>query len=198
MTPRNEVVNVKNISLISAFGFLVPSSQKEPILGVIFDTCSFPQVCRHWPNHRIEFSVKFDSMLECDQSHQSRVQLWLHWFQGSVKSYAGIFYGIGSWMEAFATSRLNDKWIFLTSANSFCFLRVMLQSCRQVSFGSYNPKLVHSLTCCQLKCFRTRSPCSQSCWEVLGSSLFSGTLHQLTTSRTLPWSRFVLASEYWY
>ncbi len=26
-----------------AFGFLVPSSQPEPILGVIFDTCSFPQ-----------------------------------------------------------------------------------------------------------------------------------------------------------
>jgi len=29
---------------VPAFGFLVPSSQKEPILGVIFDTCSFPQV----------------------------------------------------------------------------------------------------------------------------------------------------------
>ena len=27
-----------------AFGFLVPSTQKEPLLGVIFDTCSFPQV----------------------------------------------------------------------------------------------------------------------------------------------------------
>ena len=30
--------------LFLAFGFLVPSSQKDPILGVIFDTCSFPQV----------------------------------------------------------------------------------------------------------------------------------------------------------
>lgn len=26
-----------------AFGFLVPSSQKLPILGVVYDTCSFPQ-----------------------------------------------------------------------------------------------------------------------------------------------------------
>jgi len=27
-----------------AFGFLIPSSQKEPILGVIFDSSAFPQV----------------------------------------------------------------------------------------------------------------------------------------------------------
>ena len=26
------------------FGFLVPSSQPEPILGCIYDTCTFPQV----------------------------------------------------------------------------------------------------------------------------------------------------------
>jgi len=26
-----------------AFGFLVPSSQNLPILGVVYDTCSFPQ-----------------------------------------------------------------------------------------------------------------------------------------------------------
>lgn len=26
-----------------AFGFLVPSSQNIPILGVVYDTCSFPQ-----------------------------------------------------------------------------------------------------------------------------------------------------------
>ena len=26
-----------------AFGFLVPSSQKLPFLGVVYDTCSFPQ-----------------------------------------------------------------------------------------------------------------------------------------------------------
>ncbi len=27
----------------NAFGFLVPSSQSSPILGVVYDTCSFPQ-----------------------------------------------------------------------------------------------------------------------------------------------------------
>lgn len=28
---------------VEAFGFLVPSTQKLPILGVVYDTCSFPQ-----------------------------------------------------------------------------------------------------------------------------------------------------------
>lgn len=28
---------------VEAFGFLVPSSQKLPLLGVVYDTCSFPQ-----------------------------------------------------------------------------------------------------------------------------------------------------------
>lgn len=27
----------------NAFGFLVPSSQSSPLLGVVYDTCSFPQ-----------------------------------------------------------------------------------------------------------------------------------------------------------
>ena len=34
----------RKVTDANAFGFLVPSNQPEPILGTIFDTCSFPQV----------------------------------------------------------------------------------------------------------------------------------------------------------
>ncbi|KAK2711095.1 protoporphyrinogen oxidase-like [Artemia franciscana] len=33
----------KDLFQMDAFGFLVPSSQDLPVLGVVFDTCSFPQ-----------------------------------------------------------------------------------------------------------------------------------------------------------
>ena len=34
----------KDLLQMDAFGFLVPSSQDLPVLGVVLDTCSFPQV----------------------------------------------------------------------------------------------------------------------------------------------------------
>lgn len=40
------VVNVefnRRVPNLDAFGFLVPSDQPQPILGTIFDTCSFAQ-----------------------------------------------------------------------------------------------------------------------------------------------------------
>jgi len=43
-----------------AFGFLIPSSQKEPILGVIFDSSAFPQV---WTKNTF-FQKRFHNLFE--------------------------------------------------------------------------------------------------------------------------------------
>lgn len=56
----------------NAFGFLVPPSEKRPILGVIFDSCSFPQndftvltvmMGGHWFKSRLGQSPSDESIL---------------------------------------------------------------------------------------------------------------------------------------
>lgn len=70
------VVNIAykgNVLNHNAFGFLVPPSEERPILGVIFDTCSFPQdgfsvltvmMGGHWFGSRLGNSPTKDSILK--------------------------------------------------------------------------------------------------------------------------------------
>jgi len=56
---------------LQAFGFLVPSDQPEPILGAIFDSCSFPQVSLSLQVCILKFGPSLKWLVNVKASNQS-------------------------------------------------------------------------------------------------------------------------------